>query len=122
MDIITKEASAEIEETIEAALRLLGLNNSYKGFNYLIYGIKLTMKSPNVLSYICKGLYMEIAAEFDTTCSCVERNIRTVRSAVWRNGNEALRIQIFGEEYKDFQPGNKEFIDALAHYIGEQIQ
>lgn len=122
MNTSAKETSPEIREEIETTLRLLGLNNSYKGFDYLIYGVQLAMESPNVLSYICKGLYMEIALKFGTTGSCVERNIRTVRKAVWRNGSETLRIRIFGEAYMDSQPGNTEFIDALVHYIWKQIQ
>lgn len=117
MEMITKEMAAEIEKTAETTLRLLGLNSSYKGFDYLIYGIGLVLETPDILTYICKGLYLETAIKFGTTVSCVERNIRTAREAVWKNGSESLRVQIFGERYSYLLPNNAQFVDALAHYI-----
>lgn len=119
--ITTKEEITKIDEIIETTLRLLGLNNSYKGFNFLIYGIKLAMKHPSILTYICKGLYLEVAIHYGTSVNCVERNIRTAKEAIWHNGNKALLIKIFGKTYKYTPPSNAQFIDILAYYIKNQV-
>lgn len=121
MNTITREKTAEIDEIIETTLRLLGLNNSYKGFSYLIYGINLAMKNPGILTYICKGLYLEIALHYETSVNCVERNIRTAKEAIWQNGNKTLLIQIFGKSYQYAPPSNAQFIDILAYYIKNQM-
>lgn len=121
MNTAAKEKATYIDEVIETTLRLLGLNNSYKGFNFLIYGIKLTMKNPNILTYICKGLYLEIAIHYDTSINCVERNIRTAKEAIWQNGNKALLINIFGKTYKSKPPNNAQFIDILAYYMKDKL-
>lgn len=121
MDMITKETMPKFEEPIEDTLSLLGLNNSYKGFHYLICGVGLVMEKPDILTYICKGVYWEIAGKFGTTYSCVERDIRTARETILRNGSEALRVQVFGEKYKNSLPKNAEFMDCLARYLKKQI-
>ena len=122
MSTITKETLQKFEEPIENTLSLLVLNHSYKGFRYLICGIGLAMEKPEILTYICKGVYWEIAGRFGTTYSCVERDIRTARETILRNGSEALRIQVFGEKYRNSLPKNAEFIDCLARYLKQQTR
>ncbi len=108
---------ANSDEATEMTLRLLGLNNSYKGFDFLRYGIPLVMQNPDILTYICKGLYTEIAIYHNTTVNCVERNIRTAKEVIWLNGNKTLLKDIFGKIYRYEIPCNAVFIDMLAYYI-----
>lgn len=103
--------------SIEKTLRLLGLNNSYKGYNFLIYGIKLVIENPKLLTYICKGLYAEIAIYNNTTINCVERNIRTVKEVIWSSASQEILSDIFGDLYHQGIPSNAVFIDMLAYYI-----
>lgn len=107
--------------TIETILRLLGLNSSYKGYSFLIYGIELVIEKPDILTCICKGLYIEIALHFNTTVYCVERNIRTAKEIIWESGNKEMLKALFGDAYKETPPGNAAFIDMLAYYIGSGI-
>lgn len=44
-------------------LRRLGVNNSYVGFRYTVYGVIRAIANPELLIYISKGLYVEISAE-----------------------------------------------------------
>ena len=53
-------------------LRRLGVNNSYIGFRYTIYGVIRSVHEPDLLSYISKGLYVEIAVRYKTSVGCVE--------------------------------------------------
>lgn len=117
METITKENVRTVSDAIETTLRLLGLNNSYKGFKFLIYGIELAINNPNILTYICKGFYVDIAIHYGTTLNCVERDIRTAKEAVWANGNKALLFDIFGASEKHEIPNNSQFVDVLSYYI-----
>ncbi len=49
------------EKEISNLLRRLGVNNSYVGFRYTIYGVIRTVHDPTLLAYISKGLYVDIA-------------------------------------------------------------
>ena len=79
-------------------LRRLGVNNSYVGFRYTVYGVIRAIANPELLIYISKGLYVEISAEYRTSIGCVERNIRTIISTIWLHGDRTLLNQVFGFE------------------------
>lgn len=100
-------------------LRKLGVNNSYIGFRYITYGITLNIHNPDLIIYISKGLYVEIATKYHTTIGCVERDMRTVIHKIWNCGNRNLLNSIFGYELCQ-KPRNGEFIDAVTHYISNQ--
>lgn len=95
-------------------LRRLGVNNSYVGFRYTVYGVIRAIANPELLIYISKGLYVEISAEYHTSIGCVERNISTI----WLHGDRTLLNQVFGFELEQ-KPRNGAFIDALSHYVVE---
>ena len=99
-------------------LRRLGVNNSYVGFRYTVYGVIRAIANPELLIYISKGLYVEISAEYRTSIGCVERNIRTIISTIWLHGDRTLLNQVFGFELEQ-KPRNGAFIDALSHYVVE---
>ena len=99
-------------------LRHLGVNNSYKGFRYTVYGASHAAQDPELLTYISKGLYVVIACEFQTSVGCVERDIRTVVSTIWEHGDRALLAEIFGVRLEQ-KPHNGAFVDALANYVME---
>lgn len=86
-------------------LRRLGVNNSYVGFRYTVYGVIRAIANPELLIYISKGLYVEISAEYHTSIGCVERNIRTIISTIWLHGDRAasesgLRLRVGTEAPK----------------------
>lgn len=107
---------------IEATLRSLGLSSSYKGFRFLVYAINLVMENSDILTYICKGLYLEIALHYDTTITCVERNIRTAKEIIWINGNQTMLRNIFGNLYNHEIPNNTIFIDLLTYYVSGNMK
>ena len=96
----------------------LGVNNSYVGFRYTVYGVIRAIANPELLIYISKGLYVEISAEYHTSIGYVERNIRTIISTIWLHGDRTLLNQVFGFELEQ-KPRNGAFIDALSHYVVE---
>lgn len=99
-------------------LRLLGVNSSYLGFRYTACAVALNIQNPELIIYISKGLYVEVAARYNTSVPCVERDIRTIVEAIWARGDRRLLIQILGTE-PDKKPRNASFIDALSQYLLE---
>lgn len=98
----------------------LGGNRQYSGYDYIVYAIKLLYSNEAVLTGITKVMYVEIAKEFRTSSSCVERNIRNVINAIWKNVNsdtQKLLLSIFGNKYLNEKPSNKVFIALLYEYV-----
>jgi len=78
----------------------------------------LAIHDSELLTYISKGLYVEIASRFQTSIGCVERDIRTVIKTIWEHGDKILLYEVFGFEIAQ-KPRNGTFIDAVAYYVVE---
>lgn len=101
---------------IQNLLRQLGVNGSYVGFDYAVYGIMETIDHPDIVSHICKGLYVDIASHFKTSVNSAERNIRTVNNTIWKYGDRDLLNEVLGKPLEE-KPCNAVLIDAIAQYI-----
>ena len=104
------------EREASQLLRRLGANSSYVGFYYVTYGVSQNIQKPELITFITKGLYAEIAIKYQTTVGCVERDMRTVINTIWQHGNREL-LEIIFERNLTRKPRNGEFIDALCNYI-----
>lgn len=69
----------------------------------------------NVL-LITKRLYKQTAQHFETTSGCVERNLRTLVRACWRQPDHTLLDQIAGRLLRK-PPTNMQFLDMLSAYL-----
>lgn len=67
-----------MNERIRHLLYSLGVTANYTGFSYTVSAVELTAQDYDRLLMVTKWLYPEVASQFHTTMSCVERNIRTV--------------------------------------------
>lgn len=104
------------EKETEIILRKLGVNGSYLGFKFVIYGVEKLHNNPMLITSICKGLYTEIAIHFNTSVYCAERNIRTIKEIIWRKADRKLLEEMFGNDVTIY-PNNAEFMDYLAVHI-----
>ena len=109
----------EYKITTKSVLHQLGISKSYSGYDYILHAFELIEQDENVLTGITKILYIEIAREFHTSHTCVERNIRKVIEVIWKNqqSNHALLLKIFGSHFLESKPSNKEFLELLYAYI-----
>ena len=64
-----------------------------------------------------KLLYIDIAAHYETSWSCVEKNIRNTVNAIWTSENRTILETIFNKTYTDRKPTNKEFFEYLYDFI-----
>lgn len=101
---------------IESLIRSLGIGATYRGFQYLIYGVKLCVSNEDYLLAVSKLLYPQIAKEFHATSSSVERNIRTVVNVCWNHGNRVFLQKIALHPLHD-KPTAGEFFDILAGHL-----
>lgn len=102
--------------TIERLIRSLGIGATYRGYRYLCYAIRLCLQDEEYLLSISKLLYPEIAKEFNTTLSSVERDIRTVIQVCWDRGNKNLLQDIALHPLYN-RPTAGEFLDILVAYV-----
>ena len=105
--------------TTKSILHQLGIGKSYSGYNYILYALELIEQDESVLTGITKVLYIDIAREFHTSDTCVERNIRKVIEVIWKHSetNKSLIIKIFGNKSGVNKPSNKDFLELLYEYV-----
>lgn len=94
-------------------LRRLGVSETYRGFRYAAYAAALCALSQDRLLLVTKRLYPDIAKRFDTSWSCVERDLRTVITVAW-NRNPSLLAKL-ARCTLDTKPPCAQFIAALAY-------
>ncbi len=104
------------QEEIHKTLMKLGVKQSYSGYKFVVFGILNTINDIECLKYISKSLYMDIALKYNTTWQRVERNIRTVVSAIWKTDDKEMLKTICGDRVIK-KPNNKEFFIILSDYI-----
>ena len=94
----------------------LGVSSHIKGYQYIREGIILLYNNPDMIGGITKELYPEIASNFNTTVSRVERAIRHAIEVSWNRGDWDLMEEIFGHsvDIDKAKPTNSEFIVTVA--------
>lgn len=101
---------------IEYLIRSLGIGATYRGYRYLNYAIKLCLHDEDYLLSVSKLLYPQIAKEFYTTSSSVERDLRTVVKVCWERGNR-MYLQEIALHPLSFKPTSSEFLDILVGHL-----
>ena len=109
------QTTNDLDLGIEAVLRSLRIDGTYKGYRYLVYGIRLVVQDPRRTELITKDVYPDIARTFKSTVFRVERNIRFAIASCWPYSNEALD-QMAGYHLAK-RPTNRQFIDIVAFFV-----
>ena len=109
----------EYRTITKSVLHQLGIGKTYSGYNYILRAIELILQNEDVLTNVTKILYIDIAKEYQTSQTCVERNIRKVIEVIWKHADDnSMQLQkIFGEKFLSIKPSNKEFLELLYEYI-----
>lgn len=105
------------EDEIKKMLRRLGVKTSNHGYSYISYGVALTLKDKSYLEYITKTLYVDIAKNFNTSGSCVERDIRTTVEAIWNTDDTKLLLELCDGISMPRRPANKKFFGMMYDYF-----
>lgn len=103
----------EIKSTLD---KLIAARTSL-GYDYIVYGLLLMNEDRTRVTCITKALYLDIAAHYETTWTCVEKNIRNTVNAIWIPENDSMLEAIFQKTSADRKPTNKEFFKYLFDFI-----
>lgn len=107
-------------ELLVELLSKLGISANLLGYHYIMRAVELVKDDLSVgraCPMVTKHIYPQIAKEFYTTPSRVERAIRTAIDKRWDRAGDYTRMRIFGDTRLSKRPTNAEFIASLAQYI-----
>ena len=90
----------------------LGATANYTGFFHTVYAVSLCARQPDRLLLVTKWLYPEVARQYKTNWKAVERNIRTVNAAIWRENRPLL--EELAHRHLEHRPRNVQLLSILA--------
>jgi two-component system response regulator (stage 0 sporulation protein A) len=104
---------------ITSILHEMGVPAHIKGYHYIRHAVELVVDDIDLLGAVTKKLYPEVAEEFNSTSSRVERSIRHAIEVVWDRGNEKALVRYFASnmQNENSKPTNSQFIARIADKI-----
>lgn len=113
---LNKNNAFDLDTEITTLLHEIGVPAHIRGYLYIRESIKMVYNNIDILGYITKILYPEVARKFNTTSSRVERAIRHAIEVAWIRGNIDVISDIFSYtiSYHKTKPTNSEFIAMIA--------
>lgn len=114
----------DLESLVTQYIHELGVPAHIKGYHYLRTAIMMVVKDMDLLNYITKELYPEIAKAYQTTSSRVERAIRHSIEVAWTRGKPQTMNEVFGYTINTGKgkPTNSEFIAMVADRIRLKVK
>ena len=106
-----------VENIVEFILFRLGFKSNLQGTKFLQEAI---VKKYNMqIGSLCKQLYPQIAAKYQTKSERVERSIRHTINECFASGNLVRANEMLGCHIVDsnYPPTNSEFISAICTWI-----
>jgi two-component system response regulator (stage 0 sporulation protein A) len=105
-----------LETRISSTLKRLGMPTHIKGYGYVRTAIAMVHEDRDMLGKVTGALYPNIAREYGTTGSRVERAIRHAIEVAWIRGDTNFTNELFKYtvSYNKSKPTNSEFIALLA--------
>ncbi len=118
------KTSSSLEARITTLLHEIGVPAHIRGYNYMRESILIAVDNIDVLNYITKELYPEIAKRCGTTPSRVERAIRHAIEVAWSRGNLETKDNLFSYtiNVNKGKPTNSEFIALIADRLRLEIK
>lgn len=116
---LVPEITEDLEQVYSEYLNRLGFRANLKGYRYSRRACVMLHNDPEYINGITKRLYPDLAREFDTTPSRVERAIRHAIESAWSLGDVELIEDIFwySVNHTKGKPTNSEFLAMLVDYI-----
>lgn len=91
-----KAEETDLETIVTDFIHELGVPAHIKGYQYIRSAIMMVVENMDLLNFITKQLYPEIAKAYNTTASRVERAIRHSIEVAWSRGKPEVMNEIFG--------------------------
>lgn len=100
----------------ERLLRCLGAQGTGYGLRQMACAVEAAMEDMSRLNHITKGLYQDVASEFNTDWKNIEKNIRSIRDTIWAEGERGLLEELCGHRLER-KPTNTQLLKILAEYL-----
>lgn len=94
-----------------------GISAGSIAFFHTAYAVRLAVEQPQMLLLVTKWLYPEVARHYRTNWRAVERNIRRVVAAAWKNDPALLCKLAHGP--LPGRPVPAQFLSILAAHFNE---
>ena len=91
-----------------------------QGYFFLIAALELAITDQKNLLYMSKSIFPIIASRYDTTYSCIERNIRTAINACWNSPDHREKLLAMSPYPLQKAPSVTAFIDILYWHLKNQ--
>lgn len=116
--------SRDIEMQVTEVMHTLGLPAHIKGYQYLRDAIIMAVKDMDIINSVTKTIYPNVASEYNTTPSRVERAIRHAIEVAWGRGQVETINSLFGYTINvgKGKPTNSEFIAMIADKLRLQMK
>lgn len=113
-----------VDEMIYGLFKEIGIIPNHKGYNQAFTAVKLGVKDPDCLHAMVKRIYADVAIAHNTDPTCVERNIRRTKEAIFNRGNSDRITELFGNiiSVKSGNITNSEFIACCVNEITRRIK
>ena len=117
--IVEAAKTDKLDDVIRDALREIGMPNTIKGYDYARVAIASVVEDPSLMHNICKGMYVKVAKDCNTTPSRAERAIRHGIENAWNRYGCELREEYFDSisHMRKGNPTNSEFIGGMAEIV-----
>ena len=114
-----KFMDANIEVQVTNIMHQIGVPAHITGYHFLRTAICIAIKDDNKLTSVTKVLYPEVAKQYKTSASRVERAMRHAVEVAWDRGDVDVLTGFFGYTVNSAKgkPTNSEFISLIADHI-----
>lgn len=120
-DMVVKQGNKEkdLNMKVTQMIHEIGVPAHIKGYLYLRTAIIMAVENMDILNAVTKQLYPDIAKEYGTTDTRVERAIRHAIEVAWERGNIDVINDLFGYTIQadKGKPTNSEFIALMSDRI-----
>ncbi|MDR1000247.1 MAG: sporulation transcription factor Spo0A [Clostridiales bacterium] len=119
-----KNLNINLESRVTNVLHEIGVPAHIRGYHYMREAIMMAVNDIDVLNYITKELYPNIAKKCNTTPSRVERAIRHAIEVAWSRGKVDVIDNMFGYTVNNHKgkPTNSEFIALIADRLRLELK
>lgn len=114
---------ADLRIQVTEILHQIGVPAHIKGYHYLRDSIIMAIEKPEIINAVTKQLYPNVAKQYETTSSRVERAIRHAIEVAWDRGDVDVLNSYFGYTIHNTRgkPTNSEFIAMISDKLCLQM-
>ncbi len=118
---LTNYTNEELKLKIDLFMYEINMPPHLKGRKYLAYAIEKVYADGDAIIAVMDGLYREIAEQYDSSVSRVERNMRTAINTVWIGGNSEKVEECLRCPFHNCKPSPREFIALVADRLRRNL-